>query len=216
MSGSENRGEQINAADVTELLEKEGVPEDLRPRDVMDALEERDHGPLGSRIDTFLDRASLGSEGEVADLREAAGHWLKYTSAGALAGLVAAGSGQPELMEPLTYAGMYSAVGVEAAEAANERISGPPGDTGEVARSLCYLAEESSDVDVRGLDEPYETTLSTPEVRTCVRKDGDVTNLHYVVEDPIAEVAVSGTIDNYEGNFPEEYIRGQIEFMEDA
>ena len=206
----------MNAAEVTELLEKEDGSKDLRPRDVMDVLDERDHGPLRSRIDTFLDRASLGSKGEVADLSEAAGHWLKYTGAGALAGFVAADLGQPELMEPLIYTGMYSAVGVEAAELVNEKISGPPGDTGEVARSLCYLAEESTDVDVRGLDEPYETTLSTPEVRTCVRKDGDVTNLHYVVEDPIAEVAVSGTIDNYEGNFPEEYIRDQIEFMEDA
>lgn len=191
----------MNAAEITELLEKEEVPEDLRPKDVMDALEERDPGPLGSRIDTFLDRASLGSEGEVADLREAAGHWLKYTSAGALAGLVAAGSGQPELAEPLTYAGMYSAVGVEAAEAANERISGPPGDTGEVARSLCYLAEESSDVEVCGLEEPYEPVPELDDVKTYTHhRDGD---LYYAIVDPVNKMAVSGRVDDWETEYDE-------------
>jgi hypothetical protein len=212
MSSNEVQRKQLSASEVTQLLEEGDNLEDLQPRDVMDVLESR-QGPLHSKVDEFLDWASLDSEGEVADLSEAAGHWLKYTGAGALAGLVAAGSGQPELREPLIYAGMYSAVGVEAAEFVNRKISRPPGDTGEVARSLYYLAKESTDVDVRGLEEPYETTLGVPKVRTYIRKDGDAEDLHYIVEDPVAEVAVSGTVDDYEGDLPEEYVKNQIEFV---
>jgi hypothetical protein len=171
---------------------------------VSDALRKRDLDPKRKRWEERLDAVRVPDE-PVGSLGEIFNDLRPYAEIGGLTAIGAAAAGHPDLMLPAFGAGFASSnIGVKALYAVNKRLSDvQEEDYVQIGNSISNLAKESSDVEVRGLEEPYEPVSDfDDDIKTYTHiEDG---NLYYGLVDSRFDIAVSGRVPDWERKYSEE------------